>query len=156
MPSLFKFSTFVKTVLLCSAFVVVAAQVAEARDDALILPVDPVLHMTGNKGESLDGTVKFYFGATAHPKAIKTFGNFATNKKTNSLGKTDNDACNWAMLSALLALQDRAKSEGGNAVVNIMSNYKKEAKSYDKEFECHAGAFVTGVALKGDVVTIKK
>ncbi|MES1991346.1 MAG: excinuclease ATPase subunit [Pseudomonadota bacterium] len=155
MTSLLKFSTFVKTVLLGAAFAVGAVQMAEARDSALVLPVDPVLGMSGKDGDRLDGTIKFYFGATVHPKVTKTFGNFATNKKTNSFGKSDNDACNWAMLSALLALQERAKNEGGNAVVNIVSNYKKQVKSYDKEFECHAGAFVTGVALKGDVVTIK-
>jgi len=149
-----KFS--MKMALLGAAFVLGTVQVAEARDSAIVLPVDPVLHMTGNKGEKLDGTVSFYFGASAHPKATKVFGNFATNKKTNSVGKSDNDACNWAMLSALLTLQERAKSEGGNAVINIMSNYKKVEKSYDKEFECHAGTFVTGVALKGDVVKIKK
>jgi uncharacterized protein YbjQ (UPF0145 family) len=58
-------------------------------------------------------------------------------------------------LSALITLQERAHTEGGNAVINIKSFYKKQEVSYDKEFECHVGTFVSGVALKGDVVKLK-
>ncbi|MFC5460839.1 hypothetical protein [Massilia niabensis] len=42
------------------------------------------------------------------------------------------------------------------AVVNIVSNYKNVEMSSDTEYECHDGAMMTGVALKGDFVTIKQ
>ncbi|MDO8288815.1 MAG: excinuclease ATPase subunit [Parvibaculum sp.] len=156
MATMSKFSTFSKAVLLGAAFVLGAVQVTEARNGMDIFPVEPVLKMTGKDGERLDGTVAFYFGNTPHPPVLEHLGNYTTNKKTNSVNKSDVEACNWVLLSALLSLQQRAKNEGGNAVINIKSYYKKDEQSYDNEFECHAGAFVAGVALKGDVVKLKK
>ncbi len=72
-----------------------------------------------------------------------------------SCEKSDEKACNWAFLSAMIALRDRALNEGGNAVVNIKSNYKQNEMSSNTEFECHAGAIMSGVALKGTVVKLK-
>ena len=55
------------------------------------------------------------------------------------------------MLSALISLRDRAEDMGGNAVTKIVSYYKKDTFSSETEYECHAGGFVAGVALKGTV-----
>jgi uncharacterized protein YbjQ (UPF0145 family) len=57
-------------------------------------------------------------------------------------------------LSAVLSLRDRAVKEGGDAVVAIRSFYKKNEVVSDTEYECHAGALIAGVALKGTVVTL--
>jgi uncharacterized protein YbjQ (UPF0145 family) len=54
----------------------------------------------------------------------------------------------------MISLQDRAIAEGGNAVVNIRSFYKKRDFTSATEFECGAGAMVAGVALVGDVVKL--
>jgi uncharacterized protein YbjQ (UPF0145 family) len=54
----------------------------------------------------------------------------------------------------MIALDKRAKQLGANAVVNIVSYYQKVEMSSPTEFECHAGAVIAGVALKGDFVTI--
>jgi uncharacterized protein YbjQ (UPF0145 family) len=54
----------------------------------------------------------------------------------------------------MIALQKRAKQLSANAVVNIISYYKKVPMSSTTEFECHAGAIIAGVALKGDFVKI--
>ncbi|MFC0250535.1 hypothetical protein [Massilia consociata] len=48
------------------------------------------------------------------------------------------------------------KQLGANAVVNIVSNYKNVENSSATEFECHDGAMMTGVALKGEFVRIKQ
>jgi hypothetical protein len=148
-------SFLTKTVILGIALAVIGAQAAEARDDAMVMSVTDAMNAPAAK-EKLDGSVAFYFGKSAHPAVLKKIGTYVSNKKTNSLGKSDVEACNWAMLSALITFQERAQSEGGNAVINLVSYYKKNEKSYDSDFECHAGAFVTGVALKGDVVKLKK
>jgi uncharacterized protein YbjQ (UPF0145 family) len=79
-----------------------------------------------------------------------------SNKKTNAFNKTDKRACEWAFLSAMLSLQQRALSEGGNAVVNIRSFYKRHEVSSATEFECGAGAIMAGVTFKGDVVKLGK
>tara|TARA_R110002110_G_scaffold29975_5_gene106233 strand:+ start:2078 stop:2533 length:456 start_codon:yes stop_codon:yes gene_type:complete len=144
-------SSFVGTATLAVALSLVGAQGALARDDAQLYPVSGVLSMPG-----VDSSVGVYFGNTPHPAVVKTLGTFPTNKKTNSVGKSDQEACNWAALSAVKTLQERALKEGGNAVINIKSYYKKNEVSHDDQFECHSGAFVTGVALIGDVVKLAK
>ena len=54
----------------------------------------------------------------------------------------------------MIQLEKRAKQLGANAVVNIVSYYKKDVMSSATEFECHAGAVIAGVALKGDFVKV--
>ena len=60
------------------------------------------------------------------------------------------------MISALLELRDRAVREGGNAVIKVVSYYNKQEIPDTTEYECHTGAFVAGVALKGTVVKLSK
>ena len=55
-----------------------------------------------------------------------------------------------------MELQERAKKEGGNAVVGIRSNYKSIETSSETEYMCGSGALMAGVALKGKVVRIGK
>ena len=81
-------------------------------------------------------------------------GEIKTNKKTNAFKKSDLDACQWAFLSALKAFHSKAKMLGANAVINIQSNYKNNPVSDDKQFQCGAGSFVAGVALKGEFVKL--
>jgi len=54
----------------------------------------------------------------------------------------------------MVALEKRAQQMGANAVINIVSYYDKKVISSATEFECHAGAIMAGVALKGDFVKI--
>lgn len=56
----------------------------------------------------------------------------------------------------MLAFQDKAKEMGANAVINVVSYYKKDTFSSATEFECHAGTFVGGVALKGTYAKVAK
>ena len=53
-------------------------------------------------------------------------------------------------------LQERARKEGGNAVVNTTSNYRNEVSESATKYAYGAGAVNAGVALKGDVVRLKK
>jgi hypothetical protein len=103
--------------------------------------------------EKLEG-VKYFFGDQAHAEIVREFGDDYTNPKTNAFGKKDAVACDWVMLSAMLALQRRAQQLGANAVINIRSNYKHNLVSSTTEFTCGAGAFVAGVSLIGTFVTI--
>jgi len=65
------------------------------------------------------------------------------------------EACRWVALSALRALQDGAKSRGANAVVDIVSYYKKNEFKSTTSYECYAGAILAGVALKGTYAKVK-
>jgi uncharacterized protein YbjQ (UPF0145 family) len=118
--------------------------------------------------EKLNGGIAFYFGKQRHGEIVQDFGQFQSIKKTKAFGKNDEEACNWAFLSAMISLQKKATNEGGNAVVNIRSYYKKNeivsrqneivSKQNEivgaTEFECGAGTTIAGVTLIGNVVTL--
>jgi uncharacterized protein YbjQ (UPF0145 family) len=126
-----------------------------ARDDRYMFPLKDALN-TAEAKQRLDPGIRLFFGKQKHPAIIKNFREGKTNKKTNAFNKTDKEACEWAFLSAALELQERAKKEGGNAVVGIKSNYKNIETSSEKEYMCGSGALMAGVALKGKIVQIGK
>jgi hypothetical protein len=127
--------------------------VAQARDTELKLPIKEAMETPAAK-EKLGTEVKFFFGSQVHPAPKATLGTYTSNKKTNFANKSDKEGCEWVFLSAMLSLRDRALAEGGNAVINIQSYYKKNEFSSPTEFECHAGAIMGGVALRGTVVKL--
>lgn len=121
---------------------------AMARDTRYMLPLADVVQLGKAEGK-LDGSVQFFLAGQAKPKVLETKESDVSNRKTNGVGKSDEEGCNWAALSALIAFQDKAKTLGTNAVIDIVSYYKKNEVANPAEFECHAGAVVVGVALKG-------
>ena len=131
------------------------SMVSIARDD--IADYSVVEAMSIKKISSAIGNnVSFYFDGQKHAKAEETFGEFQSNKKTNAFMKSDKEACQWAFASAMKSLRERAVKEGGNAVINIRSNYKGNMTSSSTTFKCGAGAVMAGVTLVGDVVRLPK
>ena len=124
---------------------------SQARDTTLNLPFDKVVQqMLAEK--KLDGSVKFYLAGVQPKGKVKVLrANEFTNKKTNAFNKSDEAACEWALQSALLTMQDAARKAGANAVTNITSYYKKNERKDPVTYECHAGAVIAGVAIKGDL-----
>ena len=138
-----------------SAAAIAAIAPAQARDTKHMLPIANA--MAANDAQNrLGDTVQFYFGDQKTPAILQRLGSDRPGQKTNPSGKSPKPACNWAFLSAMLRLQERARELGANAVVNIVSNYKNVEHSSATEFECHDGAMMTGVALKGDFVKLKQ
>ena len=135
------------------AVMVLFALPGHARDTKHLMSIEEAMN-SAEFQERLDPKVRFFFGETPYPAPVQKRGEYVTNKKTNAVGKSDHRACEWVFLSALLSLQDRAIAEGGNAVVNVRSFYKKNTFSSTSEYECHAGAVIAGVALKGEVVRL--
>jgi uncharacterized protein YbjQ (UPF0145 family) len=136
-----------------AASAVAASLPSAAADREMMVPIAGAMDANDARGR-LGDTVKFYFGDQATPKVLSKITSDSTSQKTNSVGKTSEQACNWAFLSAMLALKKKAESVGANAVVNIVSNYKHKEMSSKTEFECHDGNIVSGVALKADFVKI--
>ncbi|MGB1199957.1 MAG: excinuclease ABC subunit A [Cognaticolwellia aestuarii] len=126
---------------------------AHARDDVNRYSIQELL-ITEKAKEVLNPDIQLFFGTQTTPKVEKTYGEVTTNKKTNAFMKSDREACEWVMLSALIALQDRAVAEGMNAVSGIESFYKKREFISETQFECGNGAIMAGVALKGTLVKI--
>lgn len=137
-----------KKSLLVAALVAVCAVSAHARDNIVKVSLDAVLEQAEAK-EKLDGSVKFYLAGAKTPRIEKKLGEDVTNQKTNGFNKSAEHGCEHVALSALIALQEGAKRAGANAVVDIVSYYKKEVSSSPTDIECHDGALISGVALKG-------
>ncbi|NML60000.1 excinuclease ATPase subunit [Massilia sp. RP-1-19] len=143
----------ISTLVVLGAVSAIAAP-AQARNTKVMLPLAAA--MAENDAQSrLGDDVKFYFAGQTTPSVLQKLGSDKTSQKTNAFGKSDAKACNWAFLSAMLRLQKRAKELGANAVVNIVSNYDNVEFASATEFECHSGAIMAGVALKGDFVKVK-
>ena len=142
----------VKLLMLAALVSACVSMPATARDTEYKIPLADVLTMPEAQGK-LDGSVKFYLAGQKTPKVVEKKGDDVSNRKTNGVGKDDQYGCKWAALSALVALQEKAKQLGANAVVDIVSYYKKDTYSSPTDFECHAGAVVIGVTLKGTYAT---
>jgi uncharacterized protein YbjQ (UPF0145 family) len=138
-------------IVLAAVAVTLVSGLAVARDTLLKLPVKDAMEAAAAK-EKLGTDVKFIFGST--PKGAKEIGTYTSNKKTNFANKSDKEGCEWAFLSAMISLKERAIAEGGNAVVNIQSYYKKNEFSSATEYECGAGAIMGGVTMRGTVVKL--
>lgn len=128
--------------------------VSQARDTAHFLSFQDAVKEATAAGR-LDGSVKFYLAGNKVPGKAEKLREVVTNKKTNAFNKSDEEACRWVLQSALIALQDSAKRAGANAVVNITSFYKRNEYKDAQKYECHAGAVVAGVTLKGDLARVK-
>lgn len=126
-----------------------------ARDDKMMYSIESAMSTAAAK-QKLDRGFTYKFGDQPHGKIVSNHGEFMSNKKTNAFGKSDKEACEWVFLSAMLSFQDRIAKEGGNAVVNIRSYYKKNEIRSSTEFECGAGAIMAGVTFLGDVVTLEQ
>ena len=140
----FKKLAAVTTLLICAM-----PGISQARDTAVYLPFDKAVAEATRAGK-IDGSVKFYLaGNTPTGNVTVVSAGAVTNKKTNAFNKSDEVACEWVAQSAIISLHQAAKNAGANAVTNIVSFYKKNERKDAKTYECHAGALMAGVALKG-------
>jgi uncharacterized protein YbjQ (UPF0145 family) len=140
--------------LLLTALLVVVSMPALARDTRHTFQYKNAMSTDEAKSKLSQG-IKFFFGKQKSPSVRREIGTFVANRKTNASNKSDERACQWAFLSAMISLQQRAVREGGNAVIKIHSYYKKNTDIDSTKFECGAGTFVAGVALRGTVVVLK-
>jgi len=139
-----------------AAILAIAASPALARDDRLMFPVADGMEKGKSTKDRIATDIRVYFGKQKTPAVDRKMGEFTANRKTNATNKTDKEACEISFVSAVLSLQQRARREGGDAVVNIHSVYKNENRESDSEYLCGAGTFAAGVALRGTVVKLKE
>ncbi|HUA79358.1 MAG TPA: excinuclease [Dyella sp.] len=119
------------------------------------LAADKVVHFpfenavaAATKSGKLDGTVKFYLAGNAPSGHVQVVSDYLTvTRRTNAFGKNDQKACDWALQSALIAMQDGAKETGVNALVDIVSDFGTEYRD-STNYECHVGMLMAEVSLK--------
>lgn len=135
--------------------VILIASSSYARNVKLILPIAPALEAKGIEDKP-SGAVKFFFGAQKPTNIIAELGSYVASPRSDAMGRSDESACNRALLWTLVAMEKRAQQIGANAVVNIVSYYNKVEMPSATEFECHVGNVIARVVLKGELVKISQ
>ncbi|MBB4821318.1 uncharacterized protein YbjQ (UPF0145 family) [Pseudomonas alcaligenes] len=103
----------------------------------------------------LDGSVKFYLAGQLVPGQVHKIRTVTSSRKTNGSNKSDEEACIWALQSALVSLQNAAKKAGANAVIDIASIYKRDVYKDAQKYQCRAGMLIASVALRGELANVK-
>lgn len=123
---------------------------APARNTFHDLFVSDAVKSARGKEKLLD--VPFYMAGQSHPAVKKDMGVFESNKRTNALNKSDEEACRIAFLSAIISLQKRAQRMGADGVIDIKSITKHKRLVSAGKYRCVAGDLMSNVALTGRVV----
>lgn len=100
--------------------------------------------------------VPFYMANQKHPAIKKDLGVFKSNKRTNALNKSDEEACKIAFLSAIISLQERAQRMGADGVVDIKSITKHKKLVSASKYRCAAGDLMANVVLTGRLVEFSR
>jgi len=132
----------------------IAPSVADARTTFHDLSAQQAAESETGKAKLLD--TPFYMSGQKHAKVARDFGVFTANKRTNAFNKSDEEACEIAFLSAIIALQDRATQLGADAVVDIKSITKHNDLDSATNYRCVAGSLIANVVLTGRVVKFEK
>ncbi len=139
--------------LLAVSALVLYPVAASARNTAHELPIKAAIE--GPLGQEQLSDVRLFFGSQSHPKVAKVIRTGRTNKATRSMFRSDEEACEVAFLSALVALQRQAASLGANAVIEIKSNTGGPVSGSATTYKCAAGGAVARVNLTGTYVKLR-
>ncbi|MGO4331307.1 excinuclease ATPase [Cupriavidus sp. 2TAF22] len=134
---------------------------AQAGDQLLNQPIDKALASADAKAR-VDPSIKLQFGLN-RPADVQGGQSFKTVKRIRRPIDTssatggppppgDEELCATTFVQAVQELQQRAMKEGGNAVIDIRSNWKNDETASDSTYVCAKGGVFIGVALKGVVV----
>jgi hypothetical protein len=131
-----------------------ASAAARKSDRIMTLPLSDVIG-AAQYADKVPTDIKFYF-ADAPVTVRQALGPVKTSRKSNNY-KNHNapESCRWAMVSALIALAEEARLQGGNAVVGIKSNFGDVESSSRDSFKCGVGGIMVGVALKGEIAVVE-
>lgn len=95
------------------------------------------------------GDFRFVWGDSVSGERIRST---TTRKTTNGINKSDRGACEWALLSALIALKEQAESLGGTSVQGIKSTATGTPFSSTTEFQCITGWTNSRVYLEAEIM----
>ena len=101
--------------------------------------------------DQIKDDIALYFGKQKTPPVVKKL--WEGDSSQTSSRRSQQERCETAFASAVIRLQNKARSEGGNAVINITSG---SGESSETDFTCTAGRMMARVRLHGTVVTLKK
>lgn len=128
-----------------------ASSPAWSADETVNMQIKDGLEAGKHTKNTIGDDIKLYFGKQKTPAVDKKLWEGSTTQK--SMRKSQQERCDTAFVSAILRLQDRARKEGGNAVINIVSSGGNDSAT---EYTCTSGRITGSVTLRGTVVTLKK
>jgi uncharacterized protein YbjQ (UPF0145 family) len=102
--------------------------------------------------DQIKDDIRLYFGNQKTPAVVKK--HWEGDSSQTSSRRSQQERCETAFASAVIRLQNKARQEGGNAVINIKSG-PSGGESSETEFTCTAGRAMARVRLHGTVVTLK-
>jgi hypothetical protein len=106
------------------------------------------------KGRKLDGSVKFYW---ADEKAPAQGGDTLSARGMTMQRGSQEERCAKALATALISFQERAKTDGYNAVVGIETFYDSSTKSGSRnKCLCMGGRSNTRTTVKGKLAKVGK
>ena len=100
--------------------------------------------------DQIKDDIKLYFGKQKTPPVVKKI--WEGDSSQTSSRRSQQERCETAFASAIIRLQNKARTEGGNADINITSG---SGESSETEFTCTSGRMMARVRLHGTVVTLK-
>lgn len=131
----------------------IAASPALARDDVVTRPIAAAL-AAPQAHRQLRFAVAFHFGVEPGLAIAKKFESVEAHRRS-ILNAQDPASCDHVFVAALASLAADAKKAGADAVVNIVSVADdQQVMSSRTDYDCHRGAAVTVVMLRGDLVRL--
>src|SRR6267142_1773802 len=107
--------------------------------------------------KALGDDVAFYLSGATTPTIQKTFQAVSDRSTTVRGSGTPQKTCLRVLLKVLQSFQNQARRQGGNSVVNIISDYRNKEVANSSTIECYTGDVVMGhVTLKGMVAVVDK
>ena len=138
------------TTIIAALAIAAAASLAGAADDTVSMSIKDGLEAGKHTKNTISDDIKLFFGKQRTPAVDRKIWEGSTTQK--SMRKSQKEHCETAFVSAILRLQDRARREGGNAVVNIVSGGSNDSAT---EYTCTSGRVTGAVTLRGTVVKLK-
>nr|WP_320049765.1 hypothetical protein [uncultured Desulfuromonas sp.] len=137
-------------VFFASLLIAIVSQSAFAADEWMYCSVKDALNSQLAK-DKLDSNLSFYMKGQAPGAVQEVTREFTANKRARKFGKSAEDACQTAFVSALMAFQDRAYKEGRNTVIDLYSVTKDRPFESTDQYSCLVGGMMVNVALRGKV-----
>lgn len=127
--------------------------IAFARDELRHLVFELALENQNVKEALLPG-VELFFVGNDHPPVEKEYAISKTLRITNGFLKDKYEACEWALASAFVDLQQAALDRGGDAVINITSTLNNRKSPSVEQYDCLVGMMLVRVEIEGTIVKL--
>ena len=139
--------------LLCLIVCLLSITSVQARNEFQPFSINEAVAAPGAAAQ-LDSTVKLYFGGQSATNVAKTLRDILVVRRVNTVLNKGDAACRSAFVEAIGFLQKAARAAGGNAVINIRSNFKNNERSSEVDYDCSVGSFRSVVSLKGTTAVL--